>query len=212
MKKMRIVCEEKQVDTSVSFRIWRKYAAHRHIPYESWEEGEVVKPKKFDKKLLADLRAFAARVSSRPNPSKILGTSSKEAISGVNHGRQSEPGRAFYHPLSAGKKPGEGDGSPPSQEKGSQKLAGSSAVAGNHLRQRRRRHSSRRRVQLPSGAHCETSRRRARVSKNDGGRSRPWERAFVCTRGKPRELSVGNGVGKGHGSYDDTHGKVSRSQ
>ncbi|AGK27151.1 U exon [Baboon adenovirus 3] len=53
---MKIVGEGREVDTIIAFRVWRKFAAHYHIPYESWEEGKVVLLKKFDKKLLRQLR------------------------------------------------------------------------------------------------------------------------------------------------------------
>lgn len=53
---MKIVDKDKEVDIHVSFRIWRKFAARRHIPYESWEEGKVVLLNKVTKKLLSNLR------------------------------------------------------------------------------------------------------------------------------------------------------------
>ncbi|AGK27187.1 U exon [Simian mastadenovirus C] len=53
---MKIVDEEREVDINISFKTWRKFAAHYHVPYESWEEGKVVVIKEFDKKLLSNLR------------------------------------------------------------------------------------------------------------------------------------------------------------
>ncbi|ABK35057.1 U [human adenovirus 52] len=53
---MKIVGEDKEVDTDISFRVWRKFAAHHHIPYESWEEGKVVLLNDNTKKLLSNLR------------------------------------------------------------------------------------------------------------------------------------------------------------
>lgn len=53
---MKIVDQEREVNTDITFRVWRKFATHRHIPYESWEEGKVVLLNKLDRKLLTDFR------------------------------------------------------------------------------------------------------------------------------------------------------------
>lgn len=53
---MKIADKDKEADIHVSFRIWRKFAAHRNIPYQSWEEGKVVLLNKVTKKVLSDLR------------------------------------------------------------------------------------------------------------------------------------------------------------
>ena len=53
---MKIVGEDKEVDTNISFRVWRKFAAHHRIPYESWEEGKVVLLNDVTRKLLSNLR------------------------------------------------------------------------------------------------------------------------------------------------------------
>lgn len=53
---MKIVDKDKAEDINISFRIWRKFAAHHSIPYQSWEEGKVVLLNNVTKKLLSDLR------------------------------------------------------------------------------------------------------------------------------------------------------------
>lgn len=53
---MKIVGKDKEVDTKISFRTWRKFAACHHIPYESWEEGKVVLLNDVTKKLMSNLR------------------------------------------------------------------------------------------------------------------------------------------------------------
>ncbi|AZI15538.1 UXP [Human adenovirus 4] len=79
---------EGQDEFDIPFRVWRKFAARRGLQYQSWEEGsEVLLTENMDRDLVSDFKAFAARVSSLPRPSKILGTSSKEAISGEHNGR-----------------------------------------------------------------------------------------------------------------------------
>ncbi|QZS37323.1 UXP [Human mastadenovirus D] len=88
---MKIVDQE----FDIPFKVWRKFAARRGLEYQSWEEGTEVLLNNYTRDILSDFKAFAARVSSRPSPSKILGTSSREAISGNNGRRQS--GRAPVH-------------------------------------------------------------------------------------------------------------------
>ena len=53
---MKIVGQDKKVNTDIPFRTWRKFAARWHIPYESWEEGQVVLLEKLDKQLISNLR------------------------------------------------------------------------------------------------------------------------------------------------------------
>lgn len=53
---MKIVGKDKEVDINICFRVWRKFAAHHHVPYESWEEGKVVLLNDVTKKLLSNLR------------------------------------------------------------------------------------------------------------------------------------------------------------
>nr|P0DJX2.1 RecName: Full=U exon protein; Short=UXP [Human adenovirus 2] len=96
---MKIVGAEGQEheEFDIPFKLWRKFAAKRRLRYQSWEEGKEVMLNKLDKDLLTDFKAFAARFSSRPRPSKIFGTSSSEAISGEGNG-QSGRGAARNHP------------------------------------------------------------------------------------------------------------------
>ncbi|UVG42294.1 UXP [unidentified adenovirus] len=88
---------QEQEETDIPFRLWRKFAARRKLQYQSWEEGKEVLLNKLDRNLLTDFKAFAARFSSRPRPSKIFGTSLSEAISGEGNG-QSGRGAARNHP------------------------------------------------------------------------------------------------------------------
>ena len=53
---MKIVGQGKKVNTDIPFWTWRKFAARWHIPYESWEEGQVVLLEKLDKQLISNLR------------------------------------------------------------------------------------------------------------------------------------------------------------
>ena len=54
--KMKIVGQGRKVNTQIPFRVWRKFAAYYRVPYESWEEGQVVLLEELNNQLLSNLR------------------------------------------------------------------------------------------------------------------------------------------------------------
>ncbi len=54
---MKIVGREEELKFDIPFKVWRKYATHRGLEYQSWEEGsEVLLAGSFDRDLIADFK------------------------------------------------------------------------------------------------------------------------------------------------------------